>query len=43
MEKQNSNLYDKLIGIQTLIKKEASLKEMCKLFYSIYYSHKIKR
>lgn len=30
MENQKSNLFDKLVEIQDLIKKEASLKEMCK-------------
>jgi hypothetical protein len=29
MENKNTNLFDKLIEIQDLIKKEASLKEMC--------------
>ena len=41
MENKNTNLFDKLIEIQDLIKKEASLKEMCNLIYIIYYSHKI--
>ena len=29
MENKNINLFDKLIEMQDLIKKEASLKEMC--------------
>jgi hypothetical protein len=29
MENKNTNLFDKLIEMQDLIKKEASLKEMC--------------
>ena len=29
MENKNTNLFDKLIEMQELIKKEASLKEMC--------------
>jgi hypothetical protein len=41
MENKKSSLFDKLVEIQDLIKKEASLKEMCNLIYIIYYSHKI--
>lgn len=30
MESKNTNIYEKLIELQILIKKEASMKELCK-------------
>lgn len=39
MENENRNLFNKLIDLQDLIKKEASLKEMCNSIYLFFYSH----
>ena len=34
MESKNTNIYDKLIELQILLKKEASMKELCKYNYN---------
>jgi hypothetical protein len=35
-EKEKTTIFDELIDLQEIIKKESSLKELCKLLFFIY-------